>query len=151
GVPETIFFNDTISVPLRWRAQGFKKGHVEITLNLGGKVVDGKVVGGKEVARKELPVQTGEDLREVLTFTPDKKGKEKEDNLELIATIRLKENDLFKDSVTRAVRVVDSKIRILYIEGSPRHEYKFLQPVLLRDRRAKARLLQVTSGPTGRD
>jgi hypothetical protein len=63
----------------------------------------------------------------VLSFTPEKKDKEKDDNLDLIATIRLKGSDLFKDSVVRPVRLVDSKIRVLVIEGSPRWEYKFLQ------------------------
>jgi hypothetical protein len=31
AVPDTMFFDDTISVPLRWRAQGFKEGKIDIT------------------------------------------------------------------------------------------------------------------------
>ena len=37
----------------------------------------------------------------------------------------------FKDSLKRTVRVADSKIKILYIEHSPRWEFKFLQPALV--------------------
>ncbi len=124
AVPETIFFDDLVSVPLRWRSQGFKKGTIEIELKLGGKLV----------ARRELPVQNGEDVRQTLSFIQTKE-KEKEQNLDLVASIRLKGNDLFKDALTRPVRVIDSKIKVLFIEGSPRFEYKFLQPALLRDRR----------------
>lgn len=136
GVPDTVFFDDVVSIPIRWRAQGFKKGTVEIKLTLGGRLV----------AKKELPVQLGEDLREVLEFTPEKE-KDKADELPLIATIRLKENDTFKDTFEQAVRVVDSKIKILFVENSPRFEYKFLQPTLLRDRRIDIEFLLVNADP----
>ena len=136
GIPETIFYNDTITVPLHWRAQGFKKGNVEISLTLGGKVV----------AKKELPVELGEDLRDVLTFTPEK-GAGKEQDLDLKASIRLIGNDTFKDEITRPVRLIDSRIKVLYIEGSPRFEFKFLQPALKRDRRVEASILLVNADP----
>jgi hypothetical protein len=136
ALPETIFFDDILAIPVRWRAQGFKKGTVEITLSLDGKVV----------SQREVPVQSGEDLREVLTFLPQK-GREKEGANQLVAKIRLKENDQFKDSLTRPVRLVDTRLKVLYIEGSPRFEYKFLQPVLLRDRRVHIDFLLVNADP----
>ena len=121
GVPETIFVEDTISVPLRWRAQGFKKGKLEVTLTLGGQVV----------AKRALPSLMGEDLRSVINFTVPK-GKGKDEHLNLVATIQVKGDDTFKDSVTRSVHVVDRKIRVLYIEHSPRFVYQFLMGGLLR-------------------
>ncbi len=136
GSPETIFVDDTIYVPVRWRAQGFKKGTVEIVVTLGGK----------QVLRKEVPVQTGEDLRDVLSFVVPK-GKEKEENLDLAVTMQLKGSDQFKDAMARAVRVVDRKIRVLVIEHAPRFEYKFLQTSLLRDRRVEAEFLLVQADP----
>lgn len=134
GIPETIFYNDTIAVPLHWRAQGFKKGTVEIALTLGDKLV----------AKKELPVELGEDLRDVLTFTPEK-GAGKEQDLDLVASIRLIGNDTFKDEITKPVRLIDSRIKVLVIEGSPRFEYKFLQPALIRDRRLDTSFLLVNA------
>jgi len=136
GAPDTIFVDDTIFVPIRWRAQGFKKGTVEIVVNLRGK----------QVAKKEVPVQLGEDLRDVLSFVVPK-GKEKEENLDLTVTLQLKGNDQFKDALTREVRVVDRKIRVLVIEHSPRFEYKFLQTALLRDRRVEADFLLAQADP----
>jgi hypothetical protein len=47
----------------------------------------------------------------------------------------------------RTVRVADSKIKILYIEHSPRWEFKFLQPALLRDRRIEAEFILVNAAP----
>lgn len=132
GVPETIFFDDTIHVPVRWRARGLSQGTVEITLTLAGKVV----------AKKHVPLRLGEDLREVLSFTPEQTpGKKGAENHDLVASIRLKEDKSFADSTKRTVRVIDSKVKVLYIEGAPRWEYKFLQSILLRDRRVEAHFL----------
>jgi uncharacterized membrane protein len=134
-VADTIFFDDAVAVPVRWRAQGFKKGTVVVSLELDGK----------EVAKKEVPVKVGEDLRETLTFTPPK-GKERESNLNLVAKISLKENPKdFKDEFPRPLRVIDSKVKVLYLEYAPRWEFKFLQPALMRDRRIDAKFVLVTA------
>jgi hypothetical protein len=136
GAPDTLFVDDSVSVPLRWRAQGFKAGNVEINLTLGGQ----------QVAKKTIPVQTGEDLRDVLSFIVPK-GREAEENVDLVATIQYQGADGFKDSQTRTLRVVDRKIKVLVIENSPRWEYKFLQPALLRDRRIEVSFLLVNADP----
>ncbi len=136
AVADTLFYDDVVTVPLRWRSRGFKKGTVEITLTLGGK----------PVAKREVPVREGDDLREELTFLPPK-GKEREEWLDLVAQIRLKENPAFSDTLARPVRLIDSKVKVLYVENTPRWEYKFLQPALLRDRRVEAKFLLVAADP----
>ncbi len=136
AVAETLFVEDLALVPLRYKLQGFKKGTVEITLKLDGK----------KVAFKEVPVQAGDDLREVLGFTVPK-GEAKEETLDLTTEIRLKGNETFKDAWTRSVRVVDRKIKVLFVENAPRWEYKFLQPALLRDRRIEVDFLLVQADP----
>src|SRR5205085_3366331 len=49
--------------------------------------------------------------------------------------------------ITRSLRVVDQKIRVLYVESSPRWEYKFLQPALLRDKRVQVDFLLIHADP----
>jgi hypothetical protein len=132
GIPDTLFFDDTLVVPVRWRSQGLKTGTVEVTLTLAGQVV----------AQREVPVREGQDLRDELTFTPHKRGQQ-EEKQELIASVKLKGNDLFTDTVKRPVQLVDRRVRVLYIEDSPRWEYKFLQTALLRDRRVDASFLLI--------
>ena len=135
GAPDTLFVEDTVSVPLRWRAQGFKKGQVDITLTLGGKIIE----------KKKLNLQTGEDLRDVLSFVVPK-DPEKRESQDLVATIEYRMGDeVFKDTIRRSVRVADSKIKVLYIEQTPRWEYKFLQPALVRDRRIEADFILVNA------
>ena len=138
GAPETIFFDDSVAVPIRWRCQGFKEGTAEITLSLAGK----------EVARREVPVREGEDFRDVLTFTPQK-TKEAEERLDLVARIKLKDARKISDETEtkRPVRIIDRKVKVLYVEGAPRWEYKFIQTNLLRDRRVEASFLLVNGDP----
>ncbi|MBI3410458.1 MAG: hypothetical protein HY040_19135 [Planctomycetes bacterium] len=130
GVPDTIFVEDTLTVPLRWRLRGFKKGRLEVTLTLGGK----------QVAQRELAVQPGEDLRDALEFIVPK-GQDQEEKLDLVAKIGVKGNPMFQSNLTRKVSVVDRRIKVLVIENGPRFEYKFLQPALLRDRRVEPSFL----------
>jgi hypothetical protein len=144
GIPDTLFYDDTIQIPVHWRAQGFKEGTVEIVLTLNGE----------KIASKERPVQLGDDLRDVLTFTPDKTWKDKGENLEFKASIRLKQPNepkgekKIEDSLAaKQVRLIDSKIKVLYVEGSPRFEFKFLQPALMRDRRIDIDFLLSNADP----
>src|SRR5262245_1893156 len=135
GAPETIFLDDTIHVPVRWRARGFNKGTLEISLHLRGE--------SEPLDKRTLPVHPGDDLREVLSFTLKKEAfkNKKLDDLALVTSIRLKEDASVKDEITRPVRVLDSKIKVLYIEGAPRWEYQFIQAALLRDRRVEPHFL----------
>jgi hypothetical protein len=129
AVPDRIFYDDAVAVPVRWRAQGLKSGSAEITLSLAGKVV----------AAKPVTVREGEEFREVLTFTP-RRGTERGERQQLVAAIKLKGNESFLDDnqVVRPVRLSDRRVRILYVENTPRWEYKFLMQTLLRDRRVDA-------------
>ena len=50
--------------------------------------------------------------------------------------------------MTHAVRVLDEKIKVLYVEGLPRWEYRYLRWVLLRDPRLDVRFLMTKGDPT---
>jgi hypothetical protein len=134
--PETVFYDDTIAVPLRWRARGLKKGTVLFKLELDGKLM----------AERELPLKLGEDLRTLLAFTPHKEG-DAPQKQQLVATVTLKENPTFTDTLKRTVKLSDSKVKVLYVEYAPRWEYKFLQAALLRDRRVDAHFLLTKADP----
>jgi hypothetical protein len=136
-VPDTIFYEDTLSVPLRWRVRGLRQGTAVITLKLGDKVV----------ATREVPIKEGEDLREVLTFTPHKKGTEREEKADLVASIQLKGSDEYKDEWKRPLQLIDRKVKVLVIEHTPRWEFKFLQPTLMRDRRVEASFILINGDP----
>lgn len=136
--PNTMFAKDKISIPMHWRTQGLKKGKLELQVKLGDKVVE----------TKEIDIQPGDDLREILSFeVPEGKTKDSEEIVKLTTSIRLKGSEQFKDSITRDVRMVDRKIKVLVIEHAPRFEYKFLQGALMRDRRIEPTFLLVNADP----
>lgn len=127
--PDTLFVDDTVSVPVRFRLRGFKDGRAEVVLRLNGR----------EVARKVSDVKEGEALREVLSFVPEPRdaatGRQ-----ELTASVRIDAGlDSVADELARSVRVVDRKMKVLVVDSIPRWDFKFLQRALLRDRRVEAR------------
>jgi uncharacterized membrane protein len=134
-VQDTLFVEDTVSVPFRWRAQGFKEGEVVLSLSLNGRPVG---------EPKRVPVRDGDDFTETVTFTPDKRDAQITGKQELVATIKLTQGDqVFSDQITKTVRVVDRKVKLLFIENTPRWEFKFMQRAFLRDRRVEPSFLVV--------
>ena len=140
AVPDTLFVDDLVAVPVRYRVKGVAEGRAEITLKYGDR----------EVARKTIdPVREGDDLREVLTFTPTKADAAAKKS-ELTVAVRVTSGtgptaEVLSDEVTKNVKVVDRKLKVLVVDSFPRWDFKFLQRALLRDRRVDARFY-VTEG-----
>jgi hypothetical protein len=125
AIQDTLFVEDNVNVPFRWRAQGVKDGDVELTVTLGGKVV----------ASKRVPVKDGQDVTETLTFTPTKEDASA-GRKEIVASVRLPQReDIPADKFAKLVRVADRKVKMLYIDSNPRWEFKFMLQAFKRDRR----------------
>jgi hypothetical protein len=129
--PEILFFADQVAVTVHWQCQGFTEARAVLSLTLGGR----------EVGRQRLRLTAGEEGRTTFTFTPTAEA-DAAGRAELAATLTLEGPETFigDNALRREVRLIDRKLRVLYIESQPRFEYKFLQGLLLRDRRLEARL-----------
>lgn len=124
SVPETLFVDDTVSVPVRYRVQGAAGGRVVITVTLNGA----------EVAKKTVDAKDGDDQREVLQFEP-KAEQAGAGRQELLTTVQVFVGpDELKDKIAKSVRVVDQKVKVLVVDHSPRWDYKFLQRALSPER-----------------
>ncbi|HZU37585.1 MAG TPA: hypothetical protein VFA18_16815, partial [Gemmataceae bacterium] len=134
GAPDTLFYEDTVTVPVRWRAQGFKNQRLALTLRLGNTVVVQREATAKEIEQQQA----------VLTFVPHQ-VKAVGEKATLAASVQLKGAADFHDEMKRPVRLVDRRVRVLYVESSPRWEYKFLQSTLLRDRRVEPSFLLINA------
>lgn len=129
-VQDTLFVEDIASVPFRWRASGFQNSEVELSVTLNGKRVGDP---------KRIRVKDSDDASEVFNFTPQKSDAAITGKQELVASIRLISGDqVFEDKIVKNVRVVDRKVKLLYVENAPRWEFKFLQRAFVRDRRVDA-------------
>jgi hypothetical protein len=135
SVAPTLFAEDSVSIPVRWRADGIDRGTAVITVSVAGMT---KV--------ERVPVTSGQDQVTEFKFTLPKLT-DKVQSSEVTANVKLQEDDSFSDSTKQPVRIVDGKVKVLYIEYAPRKEYHFLQTAMLRDRRIDARFWLITADP----
>ncbi len=124
---EVGFLKDQLPVVVRVKAPGMAGRVAKLNLKLGDKLVDSKDV-----------TFTGDEQVVSMEVTPDTAGE-----FQLTASIEPEADEATKDNntVSQAVRIIDRKIKVLVVETTPRWEYKYLQVVLMRDRRVDAKFL----------
>ncbi|MCP4594670.1 MAG: hypothetical protein GY842_28390, partial [bacterium] len=132
--PEVIFAGD--KVPLRIQVDS--RGYIGDTAQLVVKVDD------KEVATKPFALTGGSQFIE-LTYTPEmKSGTVK---IETAVTPLAGETSEDNNHVDHSMRILDEKIQVLYVEGQPRWEFRYLRRVLLRDHRLNVKFLMTEGDP----
>ncbi len=134
SAPPASFLEDELLVKVRVRSQGLAGENAQLVLTLNGdKVAEETVTFGPD-AEQEIP------LRFQTTATGD---------FELRASIEPREDETDGDNnaVMRRLRVLDDKIRVLFVEQSPRWDYRYLQAVLTRDRRVEVKTLLLEGDP----
>lgn len=131
--PDLTFVRDEVPVAVRVSAQGMKGQSGKLVLRLGDKQVD----------EKEVALEDGEQTVN-LKFTPGEVG-----DFALTASIDPRPEELIRENNTaRAqVRVVDGRIKVLQIEQLPRWEFKYIQAMLLRDRRVEYKCVLLDADP----
>ncbi len=146
-IQDTLFVDDNAVIPIRYRAKGFKDGKVEFAAKLDGKdVALFDPATGKPVDPES--VKEGDDIRRLLTFEP-KKADAKEGKQELVVTVKVTTpEETFTDEITKSVRVVESKLKVLFVDFQPRWDFKFIQRALMRDRRVSAKFILLEGDPT---
>lgn len=119
---EVVRKGDEVVVSVSLRHRGFAGKTVPLTLSLGNKVLQRQNVRlGKEGEKQELN----------LTFTPDVAGAQT-----LTVSLPSQEGELSVANNRKSwpIRIVDKKLKILYVEGRPRWEYRYLKNAILRDK-----------------
>lgn len=121
-VKEVVFTKDLVTARVRIESSGYEKRTVALRAMLDDS----------EVARRTV-VLSGKPQFEKLSF--------KAGHLPRRANIRVEVSPLSGEATTdnnqvsQTLRVVEDKIKVLYIEGVPRWEYRYLRAILKRDRR----------------
>lgn len=132
--PETGFIDDEVAVSVRLRFTGLEGKQATVNLKLGDQIV----------ATEKLDIGPDGEATVQTKFTPKTAG-----DYQLTADVPVLPGEVVKDNNTQSVklRVVDGKIKVLYVESQPRWEYKYLQALLLRDRRVEPKFLLLDSPP----
>lgn len=144
---DVAFVKDQLPVTVRVRGQGLKGQTARLVL----KLVPAKGGEGEVVASKDITFGDNEDVVLPLPFTPKETGE-----YELRASIDPRNDEASKDNnaISQRLRVIDSKVKVLFVETAPRWEFHYMQSVLMRDRRLEVKyvLLEGDKGITeGKD
>jgi hypothetical protein len=113
---------DEVVVTVRVRGQGLAGESGELQLKLNEDVV----------ATRTVPFSGDSEQVVSIRFTPQQLGE-----FDLSASIDPRPDETVKDNNSRSQRlkVIDARIRVLLADQSPRWEFRYLQAMLLRDRR----------------
>jgi hypothetical protein len=133
-VPEVIFAKEQATALVTVRSQAMKGRTAPLVLKLGDEVMATKDVTFGDDGEQVIPMK----------FLPPRKGE-----FELEASIDPLQDEAVKDNnkASQPVRVIDEKIQVLYIEQKPRWEFRYLQAMLVRDRRLAAKFYLVEGDP----
>ncbi|HUT32412.1 MAG TPA: VWA domain-containing protein [Planctomycetota bacterium] len=127
-VQDTVFAKDRVPVRFRLTSKGFTNRHLDVVVT----------VDGKEIARQDV-VLTGDTQFEEMSFLPEEGAASL--TLKVAATPLPGEVVADNNHLSQNIRVIDEKIKVLYVEGKPRWEYRYLRAVLLRDYRLDVKFL----------
>jgi hypothetical protein len=138
--PEISFVKDEVPVTVRVKSQGVQTARVSL------KLVD---ANGQEekVDEKEVNFDQDAEPAVALKFTPKVKG-----DYNLKAVIEPTDagvTELTKEDneSSQALKVIDSKIKVLLVDQAPRWEFKYLMAQLMRDRRVDVKVILLDGSP----
>jgi uncharacterized membrane protein len=139
-IAEVVLEGDRVSVDFRIAAEGFANLDVRAELQLL------REDGGIEQRVPYYP-RIGKDGQVVphrLEFTPRSSGK-----YLCRVEIEYQEGELFRENnaLEKPVTVVARKIKVLYVEGPPRYDYRYLKNSLIRDPTMEAQCLLLEADP----
>ena len=132
--PDVAFIKDEVPVTVRVRSQGMKGETARLKLLNDGQLV----------AERDLVFGPDGEQTVTLSFTPLALGE-----FELTAAIDARPDEAVQDnnSCAQRVKVIDTRIKVLMVEQSPRWEFRYLQAMLLRDRRVDLKCLLLEGDP----
>jgi len=121
NVPELLFKNEDVAVEVRFKSSSLTDVKVPVVIKLGEKVIGNFDVDCKDGFFKKDFVIKPADLGKL--------------NLEVSVPGQDKEFFLDNNRLSKQVRVIDSKIRILIAVENPSWEYRYLKGMLNTDER----------------
>ena len=132
-VDDVVLVDDEVQFDASVVADGFEGQSVQVDLVFDGEIVDTQYVtleGG------------GEKQTVRLNHEPKRPG-------DYTASVQIEKlgGELFWDDniLSRPVKVLDEKIKVLYVEGAPRWEYRYLKNALVRDATMEAHILLLSA------
>lgn len=131
NAPDAAMVEETVPVEVSLAARGFENEPAEVVIT--------DTQGNQEMARQGFTLsERGGQQTETLFFKPGHEG-----DYRLEVKIPPKPGEQFTDDNVRVIslRVQPEVIKVLYVEGRPRWQYRYLKDILLRAPNLKAQCL----------
>jgi hypothetical protein len=132
--PEVVFKGDRVPLRIQIESHGFVGSTVDLVLD----------IDGERDSEQQITLTGGVQFEEIM-FTPQKKSGSVK--LDISVSPLVGETTEKNNSASHTVQIIDQKIKVLYIEGMPRWEYRYLRWVLLRDPRLDVKFIMTQGDP----
>lgn len=145
--PEVAFFDDDVPVTVRIRSNGMEGRKTRLRLELIPDQPEG--ASAEQKLEKEITLDDGEQIIP-LVITPGKPANGQDARqYRLVASVEATGDESITDNLSRSqpLRVIDGSIKVLYVERAPRWEYRYLQAMLMRDRRVSLKTVLLEAAP----
>ena len=142
---ESAFKGDIVNVRATVRGSGFSSGH-NVVVQLKDKKTGVHVIGpdGKP-SEATVAINGDAPVEAELQIKPEEVG-----TLDLVVEARKEPGEIDEDDNVRTVQiaVLDAKISVLYVDGYPRWEYRYLKNEMIRDATVEISCLLTSADPT---
>lgn len=134
-VQDVVFPKDLVTARVQVIAHGYSGLKTEVTAMLDGV----------EVAKRSLDLTDDPQFIELTFQVPEGKGGRRQ--LSFSIPPQAEEVSSKNNTLEKPVRIIDQKIKVLFIEGRPRWEYRYLRVLLQRDPRLDVQFLMTQGDP----
>lgn len=145
SVQDNVFVDDLVNYKLTLRATGYPKGHqIKVALKDKSGDVPLKDAQGRPVM-VTVVVNDDNPIEQEIVFKPDRVGP-----LTVVAQAEKEPGELEEtDNVRESpISVLDAHIAVLYVDGYPRWEYRYLKNEMIRDKTVDISCLLTSADPT---
>ena len=145
SLQDSAFKGDLVNVKVNVRGRGYDAGHV-VTLNLKDKRT-GRVLtapdGGEGIEAK-VTLNDDKPVEAELQFKADEVGP-----LDLVVQAAPEPGEIDEEDNVRTAQlsILDAKINVLYVDGYPRWEYRYLKNQMIRDKTVDISCLLTSADP----
>lgn len=138
--PDVALAKDFVVFKFVLVSRGYDGQSAEVVIRQGSGGEDDPVM-----ERKTIAIEGGGHEQEVtLQYKPEEKGQ-----YTVTVAIPPLDEELVVENNTarRSLQVVDEKIKVLYVDGYPRYDYRYLKNALVRDTSVEAHVLLQSADP----
>ena len=145
GMQDSAFKDDIVNVKVMLRATGYEPGHpVKLKLTDKKTGVALRDPDGKPV-EKIVAVADDKPMEQELLFKPDQIGPL---DVRVEAEKQPGEVDEQDNIRTAQISVLDARITVLFVEGYPRWEYRYIKNEMIRDKTVNLSCILLSADPT---